>query len=108
MNMKKATIIAGAAFLSFLVIQCSPKTVGSAVTPTLYGKQEALANNSAEFLESGKELFTANCARCHKLTPPETRTADNWHKVLDKMIPKTKTTAEEGAKIRAYVIANSQ
>lgn len=110
--MRKMLTLSALAGCIFVMVNCSPKaakTVTAGTAPSAAESREmVLARYSEAQLASGKALFTGNCAKCHKLKAPETRTPAEWEKVLKRMIPKAKLQAEEGELVRAYVMANSK
>lgn len=101
--MKKNIIALSILAAVITVVSCSPKIAKTTSTDT-----PATATTSkftAQELEDGKILMEGNCARCHKLKAPENYTAESWTKILKRMIPKSKATDEENAKISAYIMS---
>jgi len=91
----KATIII-ILFLAF--VSCTTK---------LYTPSEANVNKrqtaSLAELQQGKEIFSAKCGRCHKLPKPEKHQPEEWTKILEKMAPKAKLTADQKALVFKYI-----
>ena len=54
-------------------------------------------------LQQGHDLFAAKCGRCHKLPKPEKHVPAEWTKVLQKMAPKEKLTAEQKDLVFKYL-----
>ena len=110
--MKKLFIIISIATGAVFMAQCTPKVskaMGDAPkAAAVMTREEANSKFTAEQLESGKTLFTGNCAKCHGLKVPESRTPEQWEKVLQRMIPKARLSEEDGKLVRAYVIAHSK
>ena len=106
--MKKlfAVILYGA-FVT-LMVNCTPKASKAISELPVETKEQITAQYSPQQLESGKTIFTGNCAKCHKLKEPESRTPEQWNKVLKRMIPKAKLSDDDGKLVRAYLIANSK
>ena len=94
----------GAIFMA----NCTPKASKAIAEMPVETKDQITAKYSAVQLEHGKSIFMANCAKCHKLKEPGSRTPDEWNKVLKRMIPKAKLSDDDGKLVRAYLIANSK
>jgi mono/diheme cytochrome c family protein len=107
-KMKKLVIISSIAFGAVFMAQCTPKASKAISETHVMTKEEAIAGNTPEQLEQGKVLFTGNCAKCHGLKEPGSRTPEQWERVLKRMIPKAKLSEEDGKLVKAYLIANSK
>lgn len=55
-------------------------------------------------LQQGHDLFVKNCGRCHKLPRPESHSAQQWTKVLDKMGPKAKLDKDQVSLVYKFVV----
>lgn len=95
------------AFVS-LMVNCSPKASKAISELPVENKEQIVAKYSPQQLETGKTIFAGNCAKCHKLKEPESRTPEQWNKVLKRMIPKAKLSDDDGKLVRAYLIAHSK
>jgi len=100
--MKKYIIALSILAAVITVVSCSPKLAKTTSSETPTTPTTAF---TAQELEHGKILMEGNCARCHKLKAPENYTAESWTKILKRMIPKSKATDEENAKISAYIMS---
>jgi mono/diheme cytochrome c family protein len=105
-NMQRSKIFLLAAFAAgaFLLNACSPKVtrpVAEAGTPA---KPEVHYTEAQ--LAEGKTLFTGSCGRCHKLFEPASKSVSKWESVLPRMIKRAKLSEEQGALVRAYIMAN--
>jgi len=103
--MKKIIITIIGGLMALAMTHCTPKA-GKAVSTTP-SSTEVVKLTEAE-METGRMVMMNNCAKCHKLKMPETRTVDQWHKILNSMIPKAKLNAEDGKLVRAYIVANAK
>lgn len=102
--MKKILLTCSIISSVIVTISCSPKIAKT--TSTEASTSTTIASNyTAQELQEGKILMEANCARCHKLKAPENYTVESWNKILKRMIPKSKATDEENAKISAYILS---
>lgn len=106
--MRKLMIIAGMAGSILFMANCTPKASKAIAEMPVESKEQITAKYSEAQLESGKTIFMSNCDKCHKLKMPETRTPEQWNKVLKRMIPKAKLSDEDGKLVRAYLIAHSK
>ena len=106
------TIIA----VSILLARCTAKktTKSTPDTPTVVitmTPEEAVADVKNRYteaqMEEGNVIFRDNCGKCHKLHEPETRTVEKWEKILPRMNKKSGLDAEQGGKVRAYVLAHA-
>lgn len=104
---KLSAVLLYGAFIT-LMVNCTPKASKAISELPVETKEQIVAQYSPQQLESGKTIFTGNCAKCHKLKEPGSRTPEQWNKVLKRMIPKAKLSDEDGKLVRAYLIANSK
>ena len=105
--MKKIFVLSGISLSIAIGVACSPKKPKAASEPAAMTKEMALKQYTGDQIAKGEALFTSSCERCHKLFEPAKFGAEKWHRVLNRMIPKSKVSTEDGELIRAYVIANS-
>jgi len=106
--MKKiGSIVALGVFVVFMA-NCSPKSAKTIATEPVPTAEQMKAKYSEEQLAQGKTIWQNSCNRCHKLFEASSRTHEKWDRVLKRMIPKAKLTAEDGALVRAYLIAHSK
>lgn len=91
-----------------VMVNCSPKASKSVTTAPAPTAEQMKANYSETQLAQGKTIWESNCNRCHKLFAPESRDNDKWDRVLKRMIPKAKLSPEDGALVKAYLIAHSK
>jgi cytochrome c5 len=96
--MKKFLILSA---ISFIVFACSHKTASTAM------KTSSATVSHEQFL-AGKEVYEANCAKCHKLKDPRSHTPEEWVTWIDKMAPKAKITDEQKTQIYNYVSVNAK
>lgn len=116
--MRKLIIISSIAIGAIFMANCTPKagkavassnaTSSTPASASVMSREEANSKFSADQLEAGKVLFAGNCAKCHAMKGPETRTAAQWDKILQRMIPKARLNEEDGKLVKAYVIAHSK
>jgi len=106
--MRKLTVSTLLLSAALFMAYCTPRTSKAVAETSVETKEQIVAKYQPDQLEKGHTLFTGNCAKCHKLKDPGSRTPAEWDKVLKRMIPKAKLSAEDGALVRAYLIANSK
>jgi cytochrome c5 len=102
MQRKKLILLSALAISSVLLVQCSPKTAKSTVGTTTQAEPKYTAAQIAE----GHTIYTNNCGKCHKLFQPQDKSLDKWNSILPRMIGKAKLDDQQGALVRAYVVAN--
>lgn len=82
--------------LAVVLVACSP-----GLSPKNTEKVEAAF---AKYDESnGKSIFKEKCAKCHGYKLPETRTAEKWPGVIDRMAKKAKLTGDQKEAVLAFV-----
>lgn len=90
------------------------KTLGSMllVAIVLVGCAKGLNPNDTEKVEAafskyesseGKTIFREKCAKCHGYRLPETRTAERWPGIIDRMAKKAKLTDDQKQSVLAFV-----
>lgn len=99
--MKKLLVLSSLAALTVLGYSCSPKA--SKTTATSANKAV-----SAEILAQGKEISETKCGKCHRLHETSEYNADQWTKILDRMIPKARLAEDQGNVLRQYYEANAK
>ncbi|MBV7531686.1 cytochrome c [Chitinophaga sp. sic0106] len=63
----------------------------------------------AKYPESdGKMVYRQNCNKCHGYKWPETRTAEKWPGVIDRMARKAKLTDDQKAAVLDFVKTNAK
>jgi cytochrome c5 len=81
-----------------------------ACTTQIYAPTEANVNKvqpaTLAELQQGHDLFQTKCGKCHKLPQPGKHAKDDWTKILVKMAPKAKLTAEQSDLVYKYVVNN--
>jgi cytochrome c5 len=100
--MKKIAIVAllvalGACHMQKQVARQTAPAPAPVVTPV------APATTVSGELQQGQEMFTASCGRCHKLPNPAAFNAGQWTKIMEKMGPKAKLTAEQQQLVYKFV-----
>ncbi len=94
--MKKMLLIFG---ITATVIACSEKTSPTAVEATPEPDAPAMTADA----EQGKQIFEANCQRCHGLKKIDNYSKEQWAKILPNMASKAKLEASQTALVDAYV-----
>ena len=59
-------------------------------------------------LDAGRRAFADNCAGCHALPRPESKSAEEWSKVLDEMAQEAKLTSGQKDLIAQFLTAKSR
>lgn len=104
---RKIIIVSSLTLCTLFLAHCSPKAT-KAISETSSTKTSTGTDYTAEQLDAGKTIFIGNCARCHGLKTPESRTPEQWDKVLKRMIPKAKLNEEDGKLVKAYLLTNAK
>ncbi|WP_164111330.1 MULTISPECIES: hypothetical protein [Sphingobacterium] len=106
--MYKLSMCIACLMATLLIASCFPKASQAIRSLPVESKEQILTQYNQDQITQGQTLFANSCGNCHKLKQPETRTAEQWNKIVKRMIPKAKLSDEEGKLVRAYVIANSK
>lgn len=56
----------------------------------------------------GKSVFREKCAKCHGYRIPETHTAEQWPKIIDRMAKKAKLTEDQKSDVLAFVTKHAK
>jgi hypothetical protein len=56
--------------------------------------------------ESGKNVYTSKCGKCHALKNTAAYTYDQWEGILKSMVPRARLTGDEETQVVAYIRAN--
>ena len=56
-------------------------------------------------LEAGREVYLADCSRCHSIEPIDRYSVDRWRDIVFRMGPKSKLDAPRTEALQAYVLA---
>jgi hypothetical protein len=79
-----------------------------ACTTQLYvpsaGNVNKVEQASLAELQQGLDLYMNNCGKCHKLHKPDSKSNQEWKKVLGFMAPKAKLNADQSNLIYKYLV----
>jgi len=111
--MKKLLTFLMLSFTAVSLVNCSSSKSASSSTaateqPAAERIEEIKKSYTADQLDEGKVLTVANCQKCHKMKEPSTRSFDKLERVLPSMIKKANLTEQQGALVRAYMLANAK
>ena len=56
-------------------------------------------------LERGREVYLADCTRCHSVEPISRYSKNHWHTIIKRMGPLSKLDESRTAALQAYVLA---
>ncbi len=56
----------------------------------------------------GKAIFREKCAKCHGYKLPETKTAEKWPGIIDRMAKKAKLTDDQKSDVLAFVTKHAK
>ncbi|WP_341834409.1 hypothetical protein WJU16_15575 [Chitinophaga pollutisoli] len=56
----------------------------------------------------GKAIFREKCAKCHHYKLPETKTAEKWPGIMDRMARKAKLNDDQKAAVVAFVTKHAK
>ncbi|MFN8278150.1 MAG: hypothetical protein U0T84_11760 [Chitinophagales bacterium] len=63
----------------------------------------AVHQYAMEDLRKGREIFIANCQKCHRLYPANRHDADGWQMTLQRMQPKAGISNEQRDLVLKYL-----
>jgi hypothetical protein len=69
----------------------------------LAGVLPARAADTTSVTETGRKLYTAKCARCHKFYDPAKYSDEAWHTWMDKMSRKAKLKPDQKETLSEYL-----
>lgn len=98
------------ATMALLLIACgTTKPVDPRLLMTEAQTQAAVKKAyPADQLKIGKALWQAKCSRCHELYKPDTRTVNQWERVLPRMAQRARITNVDANLVRAYLMVNAK
>ncbi len=102
--MNKYTTILAIIALSVLAACSSKKLATTAPADNANTATNPPANVSMAEMEEGKAIWHSNCAKCHALYDPASRTVSSWNHILPIMTRKAKLDETQAAKVSAYVL----
>lgn len=107
--------------IAIVMAQCTAKKATTATVPppaapaataVAMTPEEAIADVKKRYteaqMEEGNVMFRDKCGKCHIMHEPESRTVEHWEKILPRMNKKSGFNAEQGAKVRAYVLSRAK
>lgn len=106
--MKRLLTIFSLMFTSVLLTECTPKKTASGEMSPEQKVADVKKNYTEAQLEEGKVLWQNNCAQCHKLFEPESRSVDKWEKILPNMSMRAKLNDQQAAMVRAYILSHAK
>ena len=106
--MNKYTTILAIIVLSVFAACSSKKLATTAPADNANAATTPPTNVSMAELEEGKSIFYSNCAKCHTLYDPASRTVSKWNHILPIMTRKAKLDETQAAKVSAYVLTYAQ
>jgi mono/diheme cytochrome c family protein len=98
------------AIIALVTYSCNKKMSPSKPPVPLVVEVPAVKSNKVTdpvMLESGKNLFVANCGKCHDLPVPAHYNSERWVSLVNWMAPKAKLTESEKAQVLYYVQNNA-
>lgn len=108
--MKRLTTVIGLAAASLLLMNCSAGKSGTASAPARSDADkvaEVKEKYTDQQMEQGRDLWSSNCNKCHKLYTPESRTVKSWENVLPRMVKRAKLDDAQAGMVRAYLISHA-
>lgn len=91
-----------------LFTQCTPKKTATSGMTDAQKVADVKKNFTDAQMQEGKTIWQGSCDKCHKLYEPESHSIDKWERVLPRMTKRAKLDDAQGAKVRAYLIANAK
>jgi cytochrome c5 len=95
------TLLAGTFTAAIATLTAGCATRASTPATAAATTQPAMAAVTAE--QSGAQLWTDNCRRCHNLRGPETFSPAQWEVVVHHMRLRANLTGEEARKVTAFL-----
>lgn len=67
--------------------------------------QKRWSGTTQSELDSGKEIFSGRCTKCHEEKKIATRSEAEWKDAIESMSPKAGLTEEEKEKLTKYILS---
>lgn len=90
------------AALTLFLVSCSTKK-NATVAATTPAAETAKTVTLTPELAAGQDLYTNNCAKCHKLYEPKKFTKEEWTPILVRMGKKAHLDETQMASITNYI-----
>jgi len=87
---------------------CSHKTLPTTQPATVISVPEPEKTEPKTSVVMGKQLYEANCGKCHELHNTTSFTSNEWRPIMNRMADKAKFNADQKANVLAYVINNAK
>jgi len=94
-------------FLFIVLVSCQKKAVPVITARTVEPSAPKTEELSAPDLQTGKQIFTNRCGRCHGLPDPVQYTEKRWETIMVLMAPKAKLSKQEQVHVTAWVKENA-
>lgn len=86
---------------SAVIMACQPKVVE--VVEVIEETDEVVENIDMAKVEAGESIYANKCSKCHDAPVVKDHSVERWNKVLPIMSKKAELTADEDAKVNAFV-----
>lgn len=87
--------------VSFVVYSCGSTSTATSAKPI------SASAKTTENIAMGKNIYEANCGKCHELFSPTKFNDEKWVEVMNWMAPKAKLTDEQKAYAYLYVSSSN-
>jgi cytochrome c2 len=67
--------------------------------------QQKFPSITMQEFQKGKNILAVRCTECHGIKKVETRTEQEWLKVIGRMSPKAKLSADEKTALTQYLLS---
>lgn len=83
--------------VSFVIYSCGSTSIATSAKPI------SASAKTTENIAMGKNIYEANCGKCHDLPNPQSFSDEKWVEIMNWMAPKAKLTDEQKAYAYLYV-----
>jgi cytochrome c5 len=94
--------------IAFFLAACSHKAVPTTQSANVVAAPMSEKTEPKTSVIIGKQLYEANCGKCHELHNTTSFTSNEWRPIMNRMADKAKFNAEQKANVLAYVINNAK
>lgn len=100
------------ALIFFFVVSVGCKTKKNATTSSAISEMQIMEVAQRKFpsikeqeFQEGKSILANRCTDCHGIKKVESRSEEEWLKIVDRMAPKAKLSALEKTALTRYILS---
>jgi cytochrome c5 len=105
--LNKLILTLSVACIALILTDC--KTSKSTTAPAdteLAAAQKRWPDATTQSLQAGRTIYNEQCTRCHGAKPISQYSEQEWERIIGRMAPKAKLTADQTETLRRYILTS--